>query len=170
MENLTADILLGSKASFSIPTYDQWWVVQYGELDSWYLFLFLAPHKFYIGFRYADPLTEETIDQMEKYVVRHISWSQRFSFAMKSEERRERREERGERREGRGERREETSLKVLLLTVASQPSPVPPKETTWGNPRASLTIFLSLKVLLFSAFSLGLSEIRQKTQRCRKNA
>ncbi|XP_078666772.1 ferrochelatase, mitochondrial-like [Branchiostoma floridae x Branchiostoma belcheri] len=25
-----------------------------------------APHKFYIGFRYADPLTEDTIEQMEK--------------------------------------------------------------------------------------------------------
>ncbi|XP_025082222.1 ferrochelatase, mitochondrial-like isoform X2 [Pomacea canaliculata] len=25
-----------------------------------------APHKFYIGFRYAHPLTEDTIDQMEK--------------------------------------------------------------------------------------------------------
>jgi ferrochelatase len=25
-----------------------------------------APHKAYIGFRYASPLTEDTIDQMEK--------------------------------------------------------------------------------------------------------
>ncbi|XP_071484548.1 ferrochelatase, mitochondrial-like [Diadema antillarum] len=25
-----------------------------------------APHKYYIGFRYVDPLTEDTIDQMEK--------------------------------------------------------------------------------------------------------
>ncbi len=27
---------------------------------------FIAPHKFYIGFRYVKPLTEETIIQMEK--------------------------------------------------------------------------------------------------------
>lgn len=27
-----------------------------------------APHKHYIGFRYADPLTEDTIDQMERWV------------------------------------------------------------------------------------------------------
>ena len=26
-----------------------------------------APHKAYIGFRYANPLTEVTLDQMEKY-------------------------------------------------------------------------------------------------------
>ena len=26
-----------------------------------------APHKFYIGFRYADPLTEDALDQMERY-------------------------------------------------------------------------------------------------------
>ena len=25
-----------------------------------------APHKFYIGFRYADPLTEDALDQMER--------------------------------------------------------------------------------------------------------
>jgi len=25
-----------------------------------------APHKHYIGFRYADPLTEDTIEQMER--------------------------------------------------------------------------------------------------------
>ena len=28
-----------------------------------------APHKFYIGFRYADPLTEDALDQMERYSV-----------------------------------------------------------------------------------------------------
>ena len=27
-----------------------------------------APHKFYIGFRYADPLTEDALDQMERYM------------------------------------------------------------------------------------------------------
>ena len=27
-----------------------------------------APHKFYIGFRYADPLTEDALDQMERYI------------------------------------------------------------------------------------------------------
>ena len=27
-----------------------------------------APHKHYIGFRYADPLTEDSIEQMERYV------------------------------------------------------------------------------------------------------
>ena len=27
-----------------------------------------APHKYYIGFRYAKPLTETAIDQMEKYL------------------------------------------------------------------------------------------------------
>ena len=25
-----------------------------------------APHKYYIGFRYANPLTEDAIDQMER--------------------------------------------------------------------------------------------------------
>lgn len=25
-----------------------------------------APHKFYVGFRYADPLTESTLDKMER--------------------------------------------------------------------------------------------------------
>ncbi len=25
-----------------------------------------APHKFYVGFRYANPLTEDAIDQMER--------------------------------------------------------------------------------------------------------
>ena len=29
-----------------------------------------APHKFYIGFRYADPLTEDALDQMERYSAR----------------------------------------------------------------------------------------------------
>ena len=28
-----------------------------------------APHKHYIGFRYADPLTEDTIEEMERYVT-----------------------------------------------------------------------------------------------------
>ena len=28
-----------------------------------------APHKHYIGFRYADPLTEDTIEEMERYVM-----------------------------------------------------------------------------------------------------
>ena len=28
--------------------------------------LFSAPHKFYIGFRYVNPLTEDSIEQMEK--------------------------------------------------------------------------------------------------------
>ena len=27
-----------------------------------------APHKFYIGFRYAHPLTEDAIDEMERLV------------------------------------------------------------------------------------------------------
>ena len=26
-----------------------------------------GPHKAYIGFRYAKPLTEDTLDEMEKY-------------------------------------------------------------------------------------------------------
>lgn len=26
----------------------------------------LGPHKHYVAFRYADPLTEETLDQIEK--------------------------------------------------------------------------------------------------------
>ena len=30
-----------------------------------------APHKFYIGFRYADPLTEDALDQMERYMYVH---------------------------------------------------------------------------------------------------
>ena len=29
-------------------------------------FVFPAPHKFYIGFRYVHPLTEESIEEMEK--------------------------------------------------------------------------------------------------------
>ena len=28
--------------------------------------LISAPHKFYIGFRYVNPLTEDSIEQMEK--------------------------------------------------------------------------------------------------------
>ena len=28
--------------------------------------VFSAPHKFYIGFRYVNPLTEDSIEQMEK--------------------------------------------------------------------------------------------------------
>lgn len=31
------------------------------------LFMITAPHKFYVGFRYANPLTEDSLDQMEKY-------------------------------------------------------------------------------------------------------
>ena len=31
-------------------------------------FYLVAPHKFYIGFRYVNPLTEDTIDQMERQV------------------------------------------------------------------------------------------------------
>ena len=30
-------------------------------------FAFSAPHKFYIGFRYVNPMTEYSIEQMEKY-------------------------------------------------------------------------------------------------------
>ena len=32
------------------------------------IFFPAAPHKFYIGFRYVNPLTEDTIDQMERQV------------------------------------------------------------------------------------------------------
>lgn len=28
-----------------------------------------APHKAYVGFRYANPLTEDTLEQMERYSV-----------------------------------------------------------------------------------------------------
>ncbi len=28
------------------------------------LLIFIAPHKFYIGFRYAHPLTEDAIEEM----------------------------------------------------------------------------------------------------------
>ncbi|CAG0878567.1 unnamed protein product, partial [Darwinula stevensoni] len=36
-----------------------------------------APHKHYIGFRYADPLTEDTLNQMERDGVQHaIAFSQ----------------------------------------------------------------------------------------------
>jgi len=28
--------------------------------------LFSAPHKFYIGFRYVNPLTEDALEQMER--------------------------------------------------------------------------------------------------------
>ena len=31
-----------------------------------YCFLFLAPHKYYIGFRYVKPLTEMALDEIEK--------------------------------------------------------------------------------------------------------
>ena len=31
-----------------------------------------APHKFYVGFRYAHPLTEEAIDSMEWYSFIHL--------------------------------------------------------------------------------------------------
>ena len=33
-----------------------------------FFFHLVAPHKFYIGFRYVNPLTEDTIDQMERQV------------------------------------------------------------------------------------------------------
>lgn len=33
-----------------------------------FFFYPVAPHKFYIGFRYVNPLTEDTIDQMERQV------------------------------------------------------------------------------------------------------
>lgn len=32
-----------------------------------------APHKFYVGFRYVHPLTEEAIEEMERY-VKHGGW------------------------------------------------------------------------------------------------
>lgn len=28
-----------------------------------------APHRAYLGFRYANPLTEDTIEQMERYSI-----------------------------------------------------------------------------------------------------
>lgn len=28
-----------------------------------------APHKYYVGFRYADPLTDETLQQIEEYHI-----------------------------------------------------------------------------------------------------
>lgn len=31
-----------------------------------------APHKYYIAFRYADPLTEDTLERMHKYVYRNL--------------------------------------------------------------------------------------------------
>jgi ferrochelatase len=31
-----------------------------------------APHKFYVGFRYVHPLTEEAIDSMEWYTIMHL--------------------------------------------------------------------------------------------------
>ena len=34
-----------------------------------------APHKFYIGFRYAHPLTEDAIDQMERWVWSNVQSS-----------------------------------------------------------------------------------------------
>lgn len=30
------------------------------------LFVFAAPHKYYIGFRYVKPLTEDTVAEMER--------------------------------------------------------------------------------------------------------
>jgi len=29
----------------------------------------VAPHKYYIGFRYVDPLVEDAVEQMERQVV-----------------------------------------------------------------------------------------------------
>jgi ferrochelatase len=29
----------------------------------------LAPHKYYIGFRYVKPFTEMAIDEIEKYII-----------------------------------------------------------------------------------------------------
>ena len=41
------------------------------------LFSFTAPHKYYIGFRYVHPLTEEAIDAIEKdNVERAIAFTQ----------------------------------------------------------------------------------------------
>jgi len=30
-----------------------------------------APHKFYVGFRYVNPLTEDAVEQMERQVLLH---------------------------------------------------------------------------------------------------
>jgi len=30
---------------------------------------FVAPHKYYVGFRYVDPLLEDAVEQMERQVV-----------------------------------------------------------------------------------------------------
>lgn len=44
-------------------------VVYFHLMESQYIlidFNVLAPHKYYIGFRYADPLTEDTLEEIEK--------------------------------------------------------------------------------------------------------
>lgn len=44
---------------------------------SWTLFVSSAPHKFYIGFRYVQPLTEDAIEEMEKDgVERAVAFTQ----------------------------------------------------------------------------------------------
>ena len=38
---------------------------------------FTAPHKFYIGFRYVNPLTEDAIEEMERWVIRVFLYAYR---------------------------------------------------------------------------------------------
>ncbi len=33
------------------------------------MLLIAAPHKFYVGFRYAHPLTEDAIEEMYRFVI-----------------------------------------------------------------------------------------------------
>ena len=44
--------------------------LRFGSLGKLIVLIFCsfneAPHKFYIGFRYVNPLTEDTLDQMER--------------------------------------------------------------------------------------------------------
>ena len=42
-------------------------VLCYDKNTIW--FFVSAPHKYYIGFRYAHPLTEDAIEEMYRYVI-----------------------------------------------------------------------------------------------------
>ena len=42
------------------------WLFTKNESRTFVACFCLAPHKFYIGFRYVDPLTESSLEQMER--------------------------------------------------------------------------------------------------------
>lgn len=42
-----------------------------------------APHKHYVAFRYVDPLTENTMEQIEKYLIVGYYFCLSYNFILK---------------------------------------------------------------------------------------